>query len=159
MKIQIFSTFWNPLNQDSFTARLNEGHQVVDYKGEYEAGAWAFKLFDEKQLVLESQRVTLSKKDTFLGHQAYRIYLRGKELAELSRLYARKRLAYNGREYAFPKLLQPTISGLNLRFSLATWIHRRKVKSYCTALDEERRFLSIAVSIFTWLTWNAIPAD
>lgn len=159
MKICVFSTFWNPLKQDTFTAQIKHEQQVIEYRGEYEAGSWSFKLFDESGLILESRQKTLPKRETFLGHQDYQILLKGSELADLNRRYTGKRIIFMEREYPFPKFFERTIPDLNLTFPMTAWVHRRKVRSTCTSPDETKQFLSIAMTIFIWFTWNAIPAD
>ena len=159
MEIQVLATFWAPITQERFLVRLHERGVVEEYEGTYEPGRWDFKLHKNDAIVLESQRVKLSSRDTFFGRQQYKICFEGREIGVLKRSYFRKEVMCGERYYPFPTLFRRNIPGLQLKFPLGTWLWRRKVKSYCMADGTEKMMLSIAITIYIWFTWNAIPAD
>ena len=159
MKIHISTSFWGPLKEENFFVKVIDQQQTVEYQGTYNAGEWAFKVFEKEKLFLESQRVKLSGKETFLGHQRYKILWDGNEIGICNKSYRKKEIVFDGKSHSFPKLFKPSIEELNLKFPLATWIYRRNVKSYCMAVETRKIMLAITITIFMWFTWNAVPAD
>lgn len=159
MEIHVSTTFWEPLAQDNFSVRTIDGNETNEYKCSYVAGEWQFQMYAGDKLILESKRIRLSGKKTFLGHQSYKILWDGNEIGILNRSYFKKELIFDGKRHPFPKLFKPSIDDLNLKFPLRTWISRRNVKSKCTSAEPRKIMLAIAVTIFVWLTWNALPAD
>ena len=159
MEIQVSTSFFGPLTQNKFFVRLVDDRETREFKGKYDAGEWKFELFDEKKLILESRKVKLSKKETFLGHQKYEVFFEGKELAVLNKSYLKKEIIFRRKSYSFPKIFRPSIEELKLKFPLRTWISRSTVKSSTWASDIQEIMLAIAITIFIWFTWNAVPAD
>jgi hypothetical protein len=159
MEIHISTSFWDPLKQGNFSVKVIDQLKTVEYQGTYNEGEWAFKMFGKEKLFLESQRIKLSGKETFLGHQRYKILWEGNEIGILNKSYRKKEIIFDGKSHSFPKLFKPSINDLNLKFPLSTWIYRRNVKSYCTAVETRKIMLAIAMTIFIWFTWNALPAD
>lgn len=159
MEIHVTTTFWGPLTQDKFLVRTIGEKGTKEYKCFYKAGEWGFQMFDEHKLILESRRVKLSRKKTFLGYQRYKILWQGNEIAILNKSYFKKELSFDGKSYPFPTLFKPYIDVLNLKFPLKVWIYRRNVKSICTSTEPLKIMLAIATTIFVWFTWNAVPAD
>jgi len=159
MEIHISTSFTGPLFQNKFFVGIIDEKGPKEYKGSYEAGEWCFKLYEEDKLILESQRIKLSGKEIFLGRQEYRIIWEGKEIGILKKKYIKKEIIAGTKCYPFPSLFRPKISLLNLAFPFRTWIWRRKVQSYCLATKPNLIMLSIAMTIYVWFTWNALPAD
>lgn len=159
MEINVSTPFLGPLTQEKFSVKVIDRRDIKEYHGTYDAGEWAFKLFENEKLVLESQRVKLSGKETFFGHQRYKIIWEGIEIAFLNKSYLKKEIIFDEKHYSFPKLFKPSIYDLKLEFPLRTWIWRRKVKSYCTTTEPHKIMLAIAITILVWFTWNALPAD
>jgi len=159
MEIQVTTTFLGPLTQNKFFVRLIDDRETREYKGKYEAGKWEFELFYEEKLILESREVKLPGKETFLGHQKYEVFFEGEELAVLNKSYLEKEIIFRDKSYSFPKLMKPSIPDLKLKFPLRTWVSRGTVKSNCRATRAHEIMLAIAITIFIWFTWNAIPAD
>lgn len=159
MEIHVSTTFLGPLSQDEFFVRTIDGKDLKEYKGTFEAGEWNFKLYVEDKLILESQRIKLTGKETFLEREEYRIIWQGKEIGLLKKSYMKKDIIAGNKCYPFPILFRPKISSLNLTFPFSTWIWRRKIRSYCLATEPKLIMLSIAVTIYVWFTWNALPAD
>ena len=159
MEIIVFTSFLGPLKQEKFTVKVIDGLNINEHHGIYNAGEWAFKLFKNETLVLESQRVKLPGKETFLGHQRYRIIWERTEIAFLNKSYLKREIIFDENNYSFPRLFKPSIDDLKLEFPLRTWIWRRTVKSYCTTTEQDKMMLAIAITIFVWFTWNALPAD
>lgn len=159
MEIQVSTSFLGSITQDKFSVKTIDHQNTKEYEGTYNAGEWAFKLFEEERIVLESQRVKLPGKETFLGHEQYNIFYNGEQIAVLKKSYLKRHVIFNEKQYDLPKLFKPSISELRLTFPTSTWIGRRKVKSYCTAVESDKIMLGIAITIFMWLTRNAISAD
>jgi len=159
MEINVSTSFPGPLTQERFSVKIIDGRDVKKYKGTYDAGESAFKLFENEKIVLENQRVKLSGKKTFLGHQRYKISWEGKEIAFPNKSYLNRKIIFNEKHYSFPRLFKPSIYDLKLEFPLRTRIWRRKVKSFCTTTEPHKIMLAIAITIFVWFTWNALPAD
>ena len=114
MEINVSTSFLGPLTQEKFSVKIIDGGNMKEYQGTYDAGEWAFKLFENERLFLESQRVKLSGKETFLGHQRYRIIWEGMEIAFLNKSYRKRKITFNERHYSFPKLFKPSIYDLKL---------------------------------------------
>ncbi len=159
MEIYVTTTFWGPLTQDKFNVRTVDEKKTTEYKGFYEAGEWKFQMYEGNRLVLESRRVKLSGKRTFWGHQRYKILWEGKEIGILKRSFFRKELVFEGKNYPFPTLFRRSIDDLKLTFPLKSLIYRRNVKSICTATEPVKIMMAIAMTIFVWFTWNALPVD
>ncbi len=159
MEIQVSTTFWGPLTQNKFFVRTIDEKGTKEYECSYEAGEWNFQMYAEGKLVLESQQLKLSGKKTFFGHQSYKILWEGREIGTLNKSYFKKEITFDGKSYPFPKLLKPSIDELNLKFPLRSLIYRRKVKSNCTSTEPTKIMLAIAITIFVWFTWNALPMD
>ena len=159
MEIIVFTSFLGKLTQEKFTVKVIDDPNIREFQGTYNAGEWAFKLFKNETLILESQRVKLPGKETFLGHQRYRIIWEGKEIAFLNKSYLKREVVFDEKNCPFPRLFKPSIDDLKLEFPLRTWIWRKTVKSYCTTTEQDKMMLAIAITIFMWFTWNALPAD
>lgn len=159
MEIHISTSFLGSFTQNKFVVKVTDHQNTKEYKGTYSAGEWAFKLYDDEKLIIESQREKLSGKHTFLGRQRYRIFWEGDEIGVLNKSYLGKTIIADDEQYSLPRLFRPYISALKLKFPLSVWIGRRKVKSYCDATESGKIMLAIAITIFVWFTWNAIPAD
>jgi len=159
MEIFVSTTFLGQLTQNKFFVRTIDEKGTKEYKCSYEAGEWNFQMYRDDKLILESQRIKLSGKKTFLGHQSYTIRWEGNEIGILNRSYFKKKLIFDGKSHPFPKLFKPSIDDLNLKFPLSIWIYRRNVKSNCTAAEPPKIMLAIATTVFVWFTWNALPAD
>jgi hypothetical protein len=159
VEIHVSTTFWEPLTQNKFIVRTIDEKGTKEYKCSYEAGEWNFKMYGEDKLILESQRIKLSGKETFLGRQEYRIIWEGKQIGILKKSFMNKQIIAGNECYPFPRLFRPNISALNLTFPFSALIWRRKVRSYCLETEPSTIMLSIAITIYVWFTWNAIPAD
>ncbi len=48
---------------------------------------------------------------------------------------------------------------LGLEFPLRSLLYRRTVRSRCSSEVPVERMLAVAITIFVWFTWNALPAD
>jgi len=159
MEIHVYQTFLGPLTQNKFFVRTVAEKRTKEYKCSYRAGEWNFQMYSKDKLILESQQIKLSGKKTFMGHQSYRILWERKEIGILNKSYFKKELIFDGKSHPFPKLFKPSIDDLNLKFPLSTWIYRRKVKSNCTSTEPRKIMQAIAITVFVWFTWNALPAD
>lgn len=159
MEIHVSTTFLGPLTQNKFFVRTIDENGTKEYECSYESGEWKFQMYEEDKLILESQRIKLSAKKTFLGRQNYKILWERNEIGIVKRSYFKKEITFDGKNYLFPRLLKPSMDELNLKFPLRTWIYRRNVKSNCTSTETTKIMLAIAMTIFIWLTWNALPAD
>lgn len=157
MRIRITTTFWFPLVQDTFFVALDERKKA--YTGHYTSGEWSFELYENGILVLASRRIKLSRKETLLGHQRYRIIWQDQEIALLHKSWFRKELIVGQRRYLLPGLLHRDVPGLALTFPLKSLLWRWSVTSYCQATEPETLMLAIAATIFVWFTWGAVPAD
>lgn len=159
MDIHVFTTFLGPLTQDTFSVRTIDEHGTMEYTCSYEAGEWDFKMYGKDKLILESQRINLPGKDTFLGRREYRIIWEEKEIGVFKKSYMKKVIVAANTCYPFPGIFRPNIPELNLTFPFSALIWRRKVRSHCLAKESEKAMLSIALTIYVWFTWNALPAD
>jgi hypothetical protein len=159
MEIHVSTTFLGTLTQNKFFVRTIDEKGTNEYECSYEAGEWNFQMSMDGKLILESQRIKLSGKKTFLGHQSYKLLWEGNEIGMFNRSYLKKEITFDGRSYSFPKLFKLSIADLGLKFPLRTWIYRRNVKSNCTSTEPTKIMLAIAMTIFVWFTWNALPAD
>lgn len=157
MRIRISTTFWFPLVQDTFFVALDERKKA--YIGRFRSGEWSFELYEGKTLVLASRRIKLPRKETFLGHQRYSIVWQDQEIARLHKSWFRKELFVGQACYRLPGLFHRDLPALCLTFPWWSLLWRRTVTSYCTASEPVTQMLAIAVTIFVWFTWNAVPAD
>jgi hypothetical protein len=160
MKIVVTSTLRGHITQDRFSVRLfRNANAEREYRGEFEAGSWEFKLYHGDNIILQCQRISLPTKESFLGLKTYSILYESEELCKVKKVLFKKTVIWNGHEYAFPTLLRPRIPDMNLRFPRTSLLWRFAVRSYSDTTDPEKIMLAIVLTILVWLTWNALPAD
>lgn len=160
MKIIVSTSFLGIITQNKLSVKTVDEFRSIEYSGTYHAGEWEFKLFNnENKIVLESKREKLPKKQTFLGRQQYTLLWEGREMASVKKSYFKREVVHNEKHLPFPGLFKRSIPEIGLKFPISALLYRRKVKSYCSSKEIEDIMLSIAMTIFTWFTWNAIPAD
>jgi len=95
-----------------------------------------------------------SQKESITGLQEYDIIYNKKVIGTFKKRFLKKEIIADEKKFPFPRLFNRNISGLNLEFPFSCWIWRREVKSYCYATDPNIIMLSIAMTIYVWLTWN-----
>lgn len=159
MQIIVSTHFWSPLTQNTFCVKIIDGNTKQEYRGFYEAGEWNFRIFKDDELILESRRLPLSGRKIFSGHKNYEILWEAKKLGILKKSYMRKEIIYGEYRLVIPGLFTPEIPELKLRFPLKSLIYRRTVRSICFASNRSEIMLAVAITIFVWFTWNALPAD
>lgn len=159
MDIKVSTTFWGPLYQNRFSLITRDEKSETTYTGFFEAGDWNFELVAEDEVFLESRRKDLPGRQAFLGRREYEIFRQGRKIGELKRSYLKKELWSDGFRCSFPGIFNPRLSHLGLNFPFRTWVSRREVQSRCQAEEPKLVMLSIAMTIYVWFTWNALPAD
>ena len=159
MEIIVFQTFWGPLTQDKFFVKTIDSKDSREYKGFYQAGEWNFQIYDGENLILESRIQKTLRQNYLFRYREYKIIWEGTEIGILKRSFRKKEIVTESESYPFPGLFRRKISHLNLIFPFSSWIYRRKVRAYCLATERNKVMLSIAMTVYFWFTWNALPAD
>ncbi len=159
MEIIVFQSFWGPLTQNKFFVKIIDERNTEEYKGSYDAGEWDFQLYKGDRLILESKKTKLLRKKLFLRYREYKIVWEGKEIGILKRSLGKKEIVTKNERYPFPGIFRRNIPQLRLTFPLSSLIYRRNVRAYCFATEPNKIMLAIAMTIYFWFTWNALPAD
>jgi len=157
MEIHVSKTFWGRSDK-RFSVRTIDKDGIVEYEGAHTMCDWTFELHAENKLILESQQIRLSFKESFFyGREEYRIIWERKEIGILKKSLRNKEIFAGDERYPIPGFFLPDIPGLDLLLPFSAFLRRRKTRSCCLETEPNKIMLSLAITIYFWLSWNSDP--